>query len=206
MADIGGARPHQAGAGHAHQEGRGGALERLVNDPATTASRPMAFDDADRMLLTQGERNLAINMKEAIAANPEVNPVSDFMCAQLALIDGDDTERAIERLHHLQCFREEYGILDTAEDGIKCFTEYMNLFPRLHLCFTFHSEGGNYVMIYDNSQFESSHVRSEEHLRSWLGGNYYTCAVFNPDFESIRTGSVLVAECRGYVHVIDRHY
>jgi hypothetical protein len=138
-------------------------------------------------------------MKQAIAANPEVNDVSDFMCAQLALIDGDDTEGAIERIRQLQCFREEYGILDTAEDGRRCFGEYIQLFPKLHLSFTFHCEGGSYVMIFDNAEFDAGCLRTPEQFRSWLGGSYYTCATFCPDFESIRTGAVLVAECQGYV-------
>lgn len=201
MSDNRAARPHQAGADHAHQEERGGAWER-PNDPPAWSSllqRPMAFDSPARMLLTQGELNLAINIKTAIAANPEIHPVSDFMCAQLALIEGDNTDGAIGRLYQLQCYREEYGILDTAADGRKCFAEYMKLFPRLHLSFTFHADSGAYVMIYDNAQFDSSHMRSEEQLHNWLGGNYYTCAALCPDFESIRTGAVVVAECQGYV-------
>jgi hypothetical protein len=159
----------------------------------------IVFDCPTRMILSDRERNVALSIKAAIAANPDVDPVSDFMCAQLALIEGDNLEGAMARAHHLQCLREEYGILDTAEDGRRCFAEYIKLFPRLHLSFTFHNEGGNYVMIHDNAQFDPNRLKSEEQIRSFLGGNYYSCTVFCPDFESIRTGGVFVAECQGYV-------
>jgi hypothetical protein len=105
------------------------------------------FNRPNRMLLTDHERHLAINIKAAIAANPDVDSVSDFMCAQLALIEGDNIEGAIARAYHLQCFREEYGIRDTSEDGKKCFADYVELFPKLHLAFTFYFGEGNYVMV-----------------------------------------------------------
>jgi hypothetical protein len=157
----------------------------------------IVFDSPQRMRLSDHERDLAINIRAAIAANPEVNPVSDFMCAQLALLDGDNLEEATARVHHLQCFREEYGIMDTAQDGRKCFADYIKLFPKLHLCFTHFYHDGNYVLIYDNAHFDSSQVRSEESLRCWLGGTYYSCAAVCPDFEAIRNGLILMAECEG---------
>ena len=159
----------------------------------------MVFDNPSRMQLSDHERDLANNIKAAIAAHPDLDAVSDFMCAQLALVDGDDIEGALARVYHLQGFREEYGILDTAEDGRKCFGDYIRLFPRSHLCFTYFDQGGHYVLIFDNTQFDSSLVKSEGNLRCWLGGSYYTGAALCPDFEAIRNGAVLVAECQGYV-------
>ncbi|CAB9503121.1 expressed unknown protein [Seminavis robusta] len=153
-------------------------------------------DNTERMLLSDHERNQAIIIKEAIAAAPNVDPVSDFMCVQLALIDGDNIEAALERVHHLECFREEYGIHDTATDGRKCFADFIELFPTFHLCFTFDS--GNYVMIYDNTKFDANKVKTEENIRTWLGGTYYSCAIYCPDFEAIRSGAIIVSENKGY--------
>lgn len=156
-------------------------------------------DPLDRMILTEDERNLAIQIKEVIAATPEVDPVSDFMCAQLAIVEGDNTEGALERMHQLQCFREEYGIMDTAQDGRRCFAEYLKLFPEFHLCFAENQDSGKQsVMVYDNTKFDGKQLRTEENIRSWLGGTYYTAVAFCPDFEAIRTGAVLVCECEGY--------
>jgi hypothetical protein len=158
----------------------------------------MVVDDRRRMLLSDHERNLAIHIKAAIAANPEIDSISDFMCAQLALIDGENLQAATERAYHLQCFREEYGIMDTVEDGRKCFADYMHLFPKYHLHFTYYHQEGRYVMIFDNTHFDSSLVKSEESLRCWLGGTYYTAVALCPDFEAIRKGVICVAECEGY--------
>jgi hypothetical protein len=159
--------------------------------------QPWEFNGPSRMLLTDHERHLAINIKEAIAANPEVDSVTDFMCAQLALIEGDNIEGAIARAYHLQCFREEYGIRDTAEDGKKCFADYVELFPGAHLALTYYFGEGNYVMVYDNANFDSSRLRSDESIHCWLGGTYYTCTAFSPDFEAIRKGVIIITECEG---------
>ncbi|CAB9503120.1 expressed unknown protein [Seminavis robusta] len=172
--------------------GRGGGSESRHHG----YHRALSCDNAERMSLSQHERNLAITIKEAIAAAPDIDLVSDFMCAQLALIDGDNIEAALERVYHLQCFREEYGIHDTATDGRKCFADYIELFPTFHLCFTFDS--GNYIMMFDNTKFDANKVKTEENIRTWLGGTYYTCAIFCPDFEAIRSGAVVVLENEGY--------
>lgn len=149
-----------------------------------------------RMELTEDERNLAINLREAMKEVPELDTVTDFMCAQLALICNDDTDGAIERALHLQHFRQEYAILDTPEHGRKCFRAYLTLFPRFHLSFTRYDD--SYVMVFDNTEFNGSLVKTEEHVRTWLGGSYYTCNCFCPDFESIRNGAMIVLECQGY--------
>jgi hypothetical protein len=171
-----------------------------TSDDATVPGEPLVperfvNDIPSRMTLTDHERNLAINIKAAITANPEINAVSDYMCAQLALIEGDNLEGALARVTHLQCVREEYKIMDTAEDGARCFADYINLFPKLHLYFTFSEDEDTYVMVFDNTNFDFSQVKSEEDLRCWLGGIYYTCAAASPDFESIRKGLIFIAEC-----------
>jgi CRAL/TRIO domain len=152
----------------------------------------------DRMVLTEDETNLAILMKEAISDANGVDPVSDFMCAQLALIDGDDTETAVERVYHLQCFREEYRILDSVADGCRLLGAMLDLMPGLHLSFAESHSSGQSIIVYDNTKFDPKKIRSEESLRVWLGTIYYTMTSFAADFESIRQGTTLVIECEGY--------
>jgi hypothetical protein len=181
-----------------------GAMEDEASDDDSTESRggplwrdSMVFDSPDRMMISDHERSQAINIKAAIATNPEVDPVSDFMCAQLALIEGDNLEGAMARVYQLQCFREEYRILDTAEDGRKCFDDVVNLFPKVHLCLTYFDHDASYVMVYDNTQFDASQLRSEENLRSWLGCMYYSSTLVCPDLESVRRGAIIIVECEG---------
>lgn len=152
----------------------------------------------DRMKLSAEERNLAINIKEAISTANDLDPVSDFMCAQLALIDGDSTESALERVYHLQHFREEYGILDSLADGRRRLGAFMDLTPGFHLCFADDMAMGQTVMVFDNTKFSGKEIRTEADLQLWLGATYYQCTIFTPDFDAIRKGVVLVLECEGY--------
>jgi hypothetical protein len=154
-------------------------------------------DDPRRMELSEQERNRAINIKEAIARTDDLDPVSDFMCAQLALIDGSNIERALERVQHMQHFKEEYGILDTLQHGGKCLIDYIDLFPRLHLSFSYCWQTGTYVMMYDNKEAKGRVLNSEERIRAWLGGVYYTCQSVCCDFAAIRCGTTLVFEYEG---------
>jgi hypothetical protein len=188
------------------EEERGGA--NLAEAPPEFARNPEHDNVAlapvvrpicSRMELSARERDLAIHIKQAIANTADLDPVSDFMCAQLALMDGDNIEQALHRVHHLQCFKEEYGILDTVQDGTRCFEAYIDLFPRIHLSLAYCQESGEYVIIYDNTQFETSRLNSEERLRTWLGGVFYTCHVVTPDFAAMRCGTTLVLENEGYI-------
>jgi len=91
--------------------------------------RVLGPSDPGRMEISAEERQRALDIRSAIANAAEIDPVSDFMCAQLALIDGDNIIKALERVLHLQYFREEYGILDTAEDGRRHLMRLVDLFP-----------------------------------------------------------------------------
>ena len=61
-----------------------------------------SIDDPRRMRLQQEEIDNALVIKDAVAMLPELDSVSDFMCTQLALIDGDNVEHSMQRLHQLQ--------------------------------------------------------------------------------------------------------
>jgi hypothetical protein len=167
-------------------------------DDADSNPRPVySHRDPRRMQLSARERALAIGIKEAIASTAEMDPVSDFMCAQLALIDGDDTEAALQRVYHLQCLKEEYGIFDTVQDGKAILVEYVEMMPKTLLCFTYCKDTGQYIMMYDNTKFDGSRMTSEKHVRIWMGAMYYTLQTLCPDFEAIRCGSTLVFENEG---------
>jgi hypothetical protein len=191
------------------EEQRGGAnLEAAPEvvrnpEPVNVAAAPIVVRpiyshlDPRRMELSPQERDLAINIKQAIADAADLDPVSDFMCAQLALIDGDNMDKAIHRVHHLQCVKEEYGILDTVQDARKCFEANMDLFPRIHLCLAYLKESGEYIMVFDNAKFEYRLLNSEERIRNWMGGVYYNCHLLCSDFAAIRCGTTLVFENEG---------
>lgn len=157
----------------------------------------LSHTDPGRMKLTREEHQLALAIREAIAAAPEVDPVSDMMCAQLAMIEGENIQAAVERAEQLQAFREEYGVQDTAEDGIRSFSRLNTLFPCFHLCLSYNHDGGNYVMIYDMTKFDLRLLKSDEQINAWLGGSYYSQAAMFPDLEAIRRGAILINELEG---------
>ena len=160
----------------------------------------LGHHDPGRMDISPLERRNALAIKEAAANDPDLDPISDFMCAQLALLEGDNIEAALERAHGLQMFRQEYDIQETLDDGVRCFTGLIDLFPRFHLCFTYSAEQGNYVFIYDMAQFDLRLLTNDKRIRYWLGGTYYCLTVISPDLEAVRRGAILMNECQGCVY------
>lgn len=155
-------------------------------------------NDPRRMLITPDERRRALAIKQAVQEHPDMQGVSDFMCAQCAIVDGDNLEASMERLYGLQCFKEEYHIDDTVQQGLDLFRKFTKLMPQYHLCFTYHSARGVYVLVYDNAGFYSSRVENDESIQLWLGSTYYHGAIITPDLEAARRGVIMIAECDGY--------
>ncbi|CAB9529756.1 hypothetical protein (Partial), partial [Seminavis robusta] len=72
--------------------------------------------DPRRMELTPLELVQSLEIKAAIHLSPEMDQIKDFDCAQLAIVDGDNRAKALERVQHFQIFREEYELKDTLEE------------------------------------------------------------------------------------------
>ena len=191
----------ERGGGHEDPTGNGIPAEEYrflgPDDPPV-----LGHHDPGRMNITREERRKALAIRDAIFNDPELEPVSDFMCAQLAIVEGSNIEAALERVRHLNHFREEYDIKDDIEDGIMCFLGLIQQFPKFHLSFTYHADNGNYVMVYDMACFDLKLLSSEKAVRNWLGGSYYSLTVLCPDLEAVRRGAILINECQGYVKKI----
>ena len=172
--------------------------EEVPRFPDVLPDRVLAVNDPHRMQITATERQRALAIKRAISNDPEIDPVSDFTCAQLALIVEDDIESALERLLQMQGFREEYGIRDTVAEAVQTMAHYLSLMPGAHLSFAFNCEDGNYVIIYDNNKMDCDILQQREsNIRTSLAGSYYTLKALCPDLEAVRKGAVLIIECEG---------
>ena len=172
--------------------------EEVPRFPDVLPDRVLAVNDPHRMQITATERQRALAIKRAISNDPEIDPVSDFTCAQLALIVEDDIESALERLLQMQGFREEYGIRDTVAEAVQTMAHYLSLMPGAHLSFAFNYEDGNYVIIYDNNKMDCDILQQREsNIRTSLAGSYYTLKALCPDLEAVRKGAVLIIECEG---------
>ena len=54
-----------------------------------------SINDPRRMRLKQEDIDNALVIKDAIGMLPELDSVLDLMCAQLAIVDGDDVEKSM---------------------------------------------------------------------------------------------------------------
>lgn len=156
----------------------------------------MVLAPLDPVDITGEECDWATDIKEAINLTPGLSSISDFMCAQLALFVKDDVEEALERAIQLQAFKEEYGIMDTLEDGRRFLRAFIRLFPRQVLDFSRRDDGTS-VIVQNLAQLDSSVLTTKESMRSFLGGSYYLHHALYPDFASMRSGALILVECAG---------
>ena len=154
----------------------------------------LSIDDPRRMHLTVEERQWALDIKDAVKSTAELDDLSDFMYAQLAIITRGNLEDAIRRVTGLQYYRQEYNILDTLQDGCRQMKKMIDLFPRQLLSFSFSVNEGTYVLIHDMTELDTTALNTPEKARSWMAGSYYIHATMCPDMASIRRGSITLIE------------
>ncbi|CAB9501766.1 expressed unknown protein [Seminavis robusta] len=155
--------------------------------------------DKGRMQLTHQEKTWALAIKEGIESEAEVDNLTDFWYAQLALICHDDVSNAIERAQQLQYLREEYNIVETYEFGRRCIHQAISLFPDYYLCLSFNHQDGNYVLVVDLTKLPMSTFRTNPNaVDIKVCEIYFMSHLMSPDFEAIRRGIICVAECEGY--------
>lgn len=158
----------------------------------------MGQNDPRRMELTKEELDWADAIKDCIEAMPDLDNLSDFMYAQLAIICEDDVTDAIERAFGLQIFREEYKIYDTREDGQRQMRNLLKLFPEQFLSFSFSQNDGTYVIIHDATKMNTTCLTTAEKINDWFAACYYIHTSMSPDLESVRKGCISCVECEGF--------
>ena len=178
--------------------------------PAASISIPDKLGQLDprRMLLTPEETVWALQVKRAIAQQPEIDTISDFMCAQLAILAEGDTAGAVERAAGLQAVREEYKFMDNYQDGRIGLRQLVERNPRQFLSFSYSELEGKYVLVHDVAQCDVSSARQmadgyyassrRDQERILLVGGYFLHHAMTMDFASIRQGLIVLIECEGY--------
>ena len=90
------------------------------------------IEDDPTMRITRTERERALEIKEAVEADHRLTNLSDFEYAQYALSTGEESlERIRERVYIIQCFRDEYRLGDTIEEGILFFDQFEQFFDAM---------------------------------------------------------------------------
>lgn len=179
------------------------------------------YDPADPLRMefqTPEERDLARKIRTALQSTPEIDNLSDFYCAQLAIAttanaadqgvvdESDEHEEtgiirgAVHTAQHLQDLKEQYDIRDTQEDAHKSIRDFLNLMgPRAFLSFGFYRNGGSYCVIYDISQVKQERLKSRSDVADIvIRGMFYMCHALACDLEAVRRGGVLICECEGF--------
>jgi hypothetical protein len=160
-------------------------------------SIPVALSlvDPRRMKLTQSEQEWALEVKTLFKSMPDLEELSDFMYAQIALVvQKDDVEEAARRALGLQGFKQEYKILDTFEEGCRCFEKAIQLNPDYFLGYTFSEKEGTYVFVHDLAKLDASTFNTPEKVEDWLRLYYYLHTMHCNDLASIRNGVIVLAE------------
>ena len=158
----------------------------------------MNSDDPRRMKLTAEERDWALDIKDMINMMPELESISDFWCAQLALTCKDNILDAFHKARALQHFKKEYRISDSLEDGCQNLRRLVHLFPEHFLSFSFSHQDSMYVNFVDMAKCDpSTQITTRRDEVHWFAGSYYVMHALFPDFESVRKGCITVAECEG---------
>ena len=142
----------------------------------------------ERMELSEQERQWALSVRSAVNATAELDNLSDFMCAQLALIHRENTEAAIEKATILQEIRQAFDIKDTFESSLSTIKLFVTLHPGYLV--TLINNEGTLVMTVDSSKKPTSReLRSlRGGVEKFLHGIYVLFHILNFDFEAIRRG------------------
>jgi len=153
-----------------------------------------------RMEVSDQERTWAKAIKAAVASDPELDEWTDFEYVQLALVDGENVESALERIQVLQYIKQEYDIRDTYQEGCHVWHRMVQLWPTAILSFAYYHERESYMIVGDMAGIQEKRLETQEDRRIMHAFFYYFGHIFCPDFAAIRHGSIFVLEGEGYVH------
>lgn len=152
-----------------------------------------------RMEISRTEREWALRIKAAVEDCPEIDNLTDFEYVQLALSTRNDVGEALEKAQHMQAFHQEYGVLNTIQQGREMVSKNLQLLPGVALSLSYYHRDGNYVFVYDIAAFDCKKaLATMQSTRILLAGCLYMCHAQCPDFTAIRQGSVLLCECSGF--------
>jgi hypothetical protein len=179
-----------------------------ANDQSSTRSSSSTMNQLDpvflvnqgpsRMEISATERTRALRIKAAIEEAHGLDPLTDFEYAQLALVDGDNVDKSLQRAHHFQIFREEYGFRDTFEENRDSLRWFVENEPGMILSLSYHEEEKNYVIVFDLAKFDQSAIKNPSDERHYMGACYAAAHAICPDLYSIRKGAFMIIECDGY--------
>ncbi|CAB9505645.1 expressed unknown protein [Seminavis robusta] len=151
------------------------------------------------MQLSEAEIARAVNIKASVEQDDRIQNRSDFEYVQYALTNLNETvEQVLERVYLVQCFRQEYRLNDTPEEGAEFLRKWSLMCPGLILAVDHLPIHKNYTVTIDMSKLlPKEQIKTDEDLRVYMAGHYYYWNSLYPNFMAIRQGWTWVVECEG---------
>ncbi|CAB9519162.1 expressed unknown protein [Seminavis robusta] len=151
------------------------------------------------MQLTREEIARAINVMANVEQDERIQNRSDFEYVQYALTNLNETvEQVLERVYLMQCFRQEYKINNTPEEGANFLHNFSIMCPGLLLGVDHLPLQESYSVAIDIAKLlPKEQIRTDEDLRVYMAGHYYYWTSLYPNFMAIRQGFTMVCECEG---------
>lgn len=150
-------------------------------------------------VLDDMELQRAYEIKAGIEEAENIRNLSDFEYVHLAIAcpPQEDLDKILERVYLLQCFRDEYHLSDTVEDGMDLIREFLEQQKGFMLSLDFSPSQGSYIMVSDFAKFNPSAVQTPHDWKIRVAGLYYMFQCCCSRIRAIREGVVLISECEG---------
>ena len=180
--------------------------------PQQQPQQPQEQYSSRDMVLYDHEIRWAYQIKEGIAANQLLKPISDMEVAQFAIctcadpfagVDaaGTTLEEVLDRVYKLQCFREQYGFDHQylgVEEGCQLLGAYLQQQQPGHLVtIDYLPSQGHYMIVWDRAAFHPSRVRQETDWKLYQGATYAIFLILNSHLRATRSGVEVILECDG---------
>ncbi|CAB9515587.1 expressed unknown protein [Seminavis robusta] len=166
---------------------------------STTIAGTAGTSDANE--LSEFELEWAWEIKEAIDRDEELNPISDYEVAQLAIVtlgQQEDLYSIRERVLALQCLRQEHKLTETPQEGVELMRQLTcQQQPGHILAFDLAQNQSHYIGVFDFARNKPSAVQTDKDWRVYLGGYYYLLNAANSNLTTIRNGFTSIVECDG---------
>ncbi|CAB9522925.1 expressed unknown protein [Seminavis robusta] len=171
------------------------ATGESAKDEETPPETPDGLDPSF-FQLSEEEKENALDIKDAVEGLPDLDNLSDFMYANMALVW--DVTTSIKHAYIMQEVRKEYKILLTYEDGVRAFTEVMELVPTFFLSYMFDVKDAKSVLVMDLSVPKNEMWRDPKKIEKFMRCGFYLSYATFPTLETVRKGKTDIFEFEGF--------
>lgn len=178
--------------------------ENANHETELSEPRPLYLHAESRMELMPQEKEWAMEIKAAVAKDPELEPLTDFMYAQIAIVTLENNPpepiaSVVDRVARYQAGLQAHDIRDTYESACSALEEtFCNLIPGHFIGFDYYQAEGSYVLATDMTKFCRTVEACPRKQDTHRAAATFLLHAQQPDFEAMRRGVMTLVECAGY--------